>query len=44
MRSKIGTGLSRPNLNLDRPNLGRVGSLRRFEMKFECFFQIGESL
>jgi len=42
--SRKGWGLSRPNLNLDRPHFGRARVLRRFEVKFERFFQVGESL
>lgn len=32
------------NLNLNRPNLGREGRTWNFEMQFQCFFQIGQSL
>jgi len=42
--SRKGWGLGRPNLNLDRPQFGRARSLRRFEVKLERFFQIGESV
>ena len=37
-------GLSRPNLNLDRANFGGASSLRRLEVKFKRFLQIGECL
>ena len=42
--SRKGWGLSRPNLNLDYPDLGRPGCLRRFEVQFEGFLQVGKSL
>ncbi len=42
--SRKGCGLSRPNLNLDRTNLWGTCGLRRLEMEFQRFLQVGESL
>jgi hypothetical protein len=36
--------LSRPNLNLDGANLGGSRGLRRLEVEFQCFLQVGKSL
>ena len=36
--------LSRRNLNLDRANHRRTRGLRRFEVQFQRFLQVGESL
>src|ERR1700683_5203480 len=41
--SRKGCGLSRPNLNLNGANLWRPRGLRRFEVEFQCLFQIGKS-
>ncbi len=40
----VGLRLSRANLYLDRAHLGRARGLRRLEMEFHRFFQVGESL
>jgi len=40
--SRKGRGLSRPNLDLDQTDSGRPGCLRRFEVKFQGFRQIGK--
>src|ERR1035441_5883917 len=37
-------GLSRPNLDLDHANSRRPRCLRRFEVQFQRFLQIGKSL
>src|ERR1017187_870027 len=42
--SRKGSGLSRPNLNLDHTDCGRPGCLRRFEVQFNRFLQVGKSL
>jgi hypothetical protein len=42
--SRRGWGLSRPNLDLDQADLRRPGCLRRFEVEFNRFLEIGKSL
>lgn len=42
--SRKGCGLSRTNLNLDYANPGWARGLRRLEVKFQCFLQVGKSL
>jgi hypothetical protein len=37
-------GLSRPNLDLDRADLRRPCRLRRFEVQFNRFLEVGKSL
>lgn len=43
LTSRKGRGLSRPNLNLDGADFRRSTGRRRLKMKFQRFFQIGES-
>ena len=40
--SRKGNGLSRPNLNLDQADLWWARCLRRLEVKFQGFFEVGE--
>jgi hypothetical protein len=42
--SRNGCGLSRPNLDLNGTNFWELRGLRRLEVKFQGFLQIGESL
>jgi len=42
--SRNGWGLTRPNLNLDGTKPRGTCRLRWFEVKLQCFFQVGESL
>ena len=42
--SRKGSGLSRPNLDLDHTNLRRARGLRRFEVQFQRFLQVTQSL
>ena len=37
-------GLSRPNLDLDHPDLRRTRCLRRFEVQFNRLLEVGKSL
>jgi len=39
-----GWGLSRANLDLDHSDFRRSRRLRRFEVKFQCFLQVGKRL
>src|SRR6266849_2470941 len=43
LTSRKGSGLRRPNLDLNGAQLWRAGGLRRLEMKLQRFLQIGES-
>lgn len=43
LTSRNGSGLIRPNLDLNRPNAGRPHSLRWLEVQFQGLFQVGES-
>jgi hypothetical protein len=36
--------LAHPNLDLDDADAGRARHLRRFELKFQCFLQVGKSI
>ena len=42
--SRKGSGLSRPNLNLNRAKLRGTRSSGRLEVKLQCFLQVVESL
>jgi len=42
--SRKGCGLSRANFNLDRADLWGTRSLRRLEVKLQCFLQVDKSL
>jgi len=44
LTSRKGWGLSRPNLDLDQADLRRPCCLRRFEVQFNRFLEIGKSL
>ena len=44
LTSRKGWGLGRANLDLDHPDSRRPRRLRRFEVKFQCFLQVGERL
>ena len=44
LTSRKGCGLSGPNLNLDRADLRRPCRLRRFEVQFNRFLEVGKSL
>lgn len=40
----MGIGLSRANSDLDCADHGRAGALRRIEVEFEGFFEVGQGL
>ena len=44
LTSRKGWGLSRPNLDLDQADLRRPCCLRRFEVQFNRFLEIGKGL
>ena len=44
LTSRKDWGLSRANLDLDHSHFRRPRRLWRFEVKFQCFFQVGERL
>src|SRR5450432_210719 len=44
LTSRKGWGLSRPNLDLDHTDLRRPCRLRRFEVQFNRFLEVGKSL
>src|ERR1035437_788968 len=44
LTSRKGWGLSRPNLDLDQADLRRPRCLRRFEVQFNRFLEVGKSV
>jgi hypothetical protein len=43
LTSRKGSGLSRPNLDLDHANVGLPGRLRWFEVQFKRLLEVGKS-